>query len=68
MHLSGIVIKGSCKDKNTIIHIEEQKISFLDFPELQGKSCKEMVSCIRENGGGNVPLSGEDQLLITIIL
>ena len=58
MHLSGIVIKGSCKDKNTIIHIEEQKISFLDFPELQGKSCKEMVSCIREKWGRECAIIG----------
>lgn len=51
MQLSGLVIKGACKDKNTVIYFEKQKVSFWNFPELQDKCCKEVVSHIRSKWG-----------------
>lgn len=58
MHLSGLVIKGSCKDKNTMIYIAKQKVSFLTFSELQDKGCKEMVTYIREKWGKECAIIG----------
>ncbi|MDY6064912.1 MAG: aldehyde ferredoxin oxidoreductase N-terminal domain-containing protein [Finegoldia sp.] len=58
IHLSALVIKGSCKNPNTVIYLEEEKISFWNLPQLQGKYCKEVVSYIREKWGNTCAVIG----------
>lgn len=58
MHLSGLVVKGTSENKNTVIYLEKEKISFWDCSELQNRCCKEVVSYIRDKWGNTCAVIG----------
>lgn len=51
LSIAGLVIKGSAKQKNTILHISKDGVEILTIPELENKRTSVMIKKLKEKFG-----------------